>query len=95
MTYRSFPKLNSECFIFENYSSDFWSRFGIDWVDTLNKEKYFKILNKYAIGWTDSDKLKVRPKTDNKAVMFYVDGDNFWFHIDNYSFYKYFMGIMV
>jgi hypothetical protein len=95
MTYKSFPKLNTEAFVFDNYCSDFWSRFEISWVDTLDNEKYFKILTKYAMGWTDGDKLLVRPKEDSKAVLFIVNDESFWFHIDNYSFYKYFKEIMV
>jgi hypothetical protein len=43
-------------------------------------------LRKYAVGYCDGASVSCRPKTGNKAVMFYKDGRHFWFHMTNYEF---------
>lgn len=43
-------------------------------------------LKKHAVGYTDGESLRCRPKADHKAVMFWKDGIYFWFHLTNTEF---------
>ena len=48
-------------------------------------------LKEYAIGWCYSESLPCRPKDNHVAVMFYKDGQEFWFHLRNNEFYEVFL----
>ena len=41
------------------------------------------ILKEFAVGYCDGEKLICRPKRNNKALMFFKNGEHFWFHITN------------
>lgn len=45
--------------------------------DLLSRKKHFK---NYAIGYCLGESLKCRPKHNTYAVMFYVNGIEFWTH---------------
>lgn len=45
-----------------------------------------RILRKYAIGWCDGGSLLCRPKADQVGVMFFKDGEQFWFHLRKKEF---------
>jgi len=43
-------------------------------------------LRKHAVGYCEGKDLIVRPKPDHKGVLFFKDGDHFWFHLRNNEF---------
>ncbi len=45
-----------------------------------------EILRKHAIGWCESDNTPCRPKKNCYAVMFWVDGREFWTHLSKAEF---------
>jgi len=44
------------------------------------------VIRRYAVGYCDGGSLPCRPKAGHKAVMFFKDGVEFWFHITNREF---------
>lgn len=44
------------------------------------------ILRKFAIGWCQSDNIPCRSKGGYYAVMFLVDGQEFWTHLNEEEF---------
>lgn len=78
--------MNSECFIYENYESNWWSLLDLDYSDAMEVSNVIRCVDKYAVGYCESDKVKLRPKTDSFAVMFEKDGERFWFHIQKWEF---------
>lgn len=44
------------------------------------------IIQKYAIGYAKGSEIPCRPKCHTKAVMFYVNKENFWTHFTNQEF---------
>ena len=44
------------------------------------------IIRTYAVGYCNSEHILCRPKLEHKAVMFFKDGINFWFHLTNKEF---------
>lgn len=44
------------------------------------------ILIKHTIGYCDGESLLCRPKHNHKAIMFFKDGEHFWFHLRNIEF---------
>ena len=44
------------------------------------------VLRKYAIGWCESDNIPCRPKHGYYAVMFSVNGQEFWSHLNKEEF---------
>lgn len=43
-------------------------------------------LRHHAVGWCSGEQLLCRPKSNHKAVMFYKEGQHFWFHLTNNEF---------
>lgn len=79
-------KLNSECFIYENYESNWWSLLDMDYITAIDIVNVMRKVKEYAVGYCESDRVKVRPKQDCYAVMFEKDGYRFWFHIQKWEF---------
>ena len=77
-------ELNPELFNRETYECDFGHRLYCYWntyPEIYQFDQFITQLKKYAIGWCDSSRLLVRPKSDGIAVMC-EDGDGkFWFHV--------------
>lgn len=80
------PELNPECFIYENYESNWWSLFNSDFSDSMEVSNVMRSVEKYAVGYCESSKVKLRPKSDSYSVMFEKDGERFWFHIQKWEF---------
>ena len=78
--------LNSECFIYENYESNWFSLLDMDFKTSLGVETVMKAVKDYAVGYCESDRVKLRPRNDSYAVMFEKDGYRFWFHIQKWEF---------
>lgn len=78
--------LNSECFIYDNYESNWWSLLDLDFDSAMNIKNIMNAVEKYAVGYCDSSRVKLRPKKDSYAVMFEKDGKRFWFHIPKWEF---------
>jgi hypothetical protein len=74
-------KLNSECFIYENYESNWWSLFNIDYKTSLDNKNVMDVIKKYAVGYCESSRVNLRPKDNSYAVMFEREGKKFWFHV--------------
>jgi hypothetical protein len=51
-----------------------------------------KQLQDHAVGWCRGENLQCRPKVGHKAVMFFKDGTQFWFHVTNEEFEAIFTG---
>jgi hypothetical protein len=79
-------EMNSECFTYENYESNWWSLFELDFPSSLETKNIKNIVDSYAIGYCDSSRVRVRPKIDTYAVMFEKDGLRFWFHLEKWYF---------
>lgn len=79
-------KLNPACFIYENWESNWWNLLDIEYADTVNIKIVMNAVEKYAIGYCESDKVELRPKEDSYAVMFEKDGERFWFHVQKWEF---------
>lgn len=47
-------------------------------------------LRKHAIGWTPGELLSCRPKEDCVGVMYFMDGEQGWFHMRKNEFYEVF-----
>ena len=45
-----------------------------------------ELIRKYAIGWCPAERPVCRPKMNNMAVMFDVNGRVFWFHLRKHEF---------
>lgn len=79
-------KLNSALFTIDNYN----------WDNSIILD--FDKIKKYAVGWCDGDKVAVRPKENDIAVMYEVFDDDklenygrYWCHLDKYSFAELFI----
>lgn len=55
---------------------------GFDIMSDHGKKK----LRQYAVGHCQAEHLLCRPKNENQAVMFFKDGEHFWFHLRNEEF---------
>ena len=77
--------LNSECFTYENYESNWWSLFDLSYAASMNNDKIRKIIKGYAIGYCEASRVIVRPNPKCYAVMFEKDGERFWFHIEKWE----------
>lgn len=75
-------QLNSECFTYELYESNWWQLLGIDYIDTMYTSLMQRMVKRYAVGYCDATSIIVRPKKDGYAVMFEKDGNRFWFHMN-------------
>jgi len=78
-------QLNSECFTYYNYESNWWSLFDISFCESMNLDILKKCVAKYAVGYCDGSKLTVRPSLKSNAVMFEKNGERFWFHIEKWE----------
>ena len=76
-------KLDPKKFNYKNHESDWWTTFNLSYTESIETEKLIKAINKYAIGYCDGSKLEIKPKSNSYAVMFNVEGYEFWFHINN------------
>lgn len=79
-------RLNSECFTYENYESNWWSLLDLDYVDSMDIEVMQRYIGEYAVGYCDGSRLSVRPNKKTYAVMFEKDGLRFWFHLEKWWF---------
>jgi len=82
----SISQLNSECFIYDNYESNWWSLLDLDFDQAMDVWRVMKAVKEYAVGYCESDKVRLRPRPDSYAVMFEKDGERFWFHIQKWEF---------
>jgi hypothetical protein len=74
--------LNSECFTYENYESNWWNLLDIDYVDAMDVDTIKRCVNEFAVGYCDGSRLKLRPREKSYAMMFEKDSLRFWFHIE-------------
>ncbi len=79
-------KLNSECFTYNNYESNWWYLLDMDFMTAVDVKNVMRAVEKYAVGYCDSTYLSVRPKENSYAVMFEKDNLKFWFHIEKWEF---------
>lgn len=64
-------QIDPERFLYEYYSCD-----GLAFLDSND-------LARYAVGWCDASRLRVRPRSGLLALMVETpNGDKMWFHID-------------
>lgn len=82
-------RLNSECFIYDNYESNWWTLFDMKFSDSLNNAAVMRTVEQYAVGYCEGERLLIRPSADSYAVMFEKDGERFWFHIKKWEFEMY------
>ena len=76
-------KIDSKEFTYKKHEANWWSAFGFSFSESIKPEKLIKAIDDYAIGYCDGSKLEIKPKEKSYAIMFNVEGDKFWFHIDN------------
>lgn len=79
-------KLNSECFTYENYESNWWGLLDMDFMTALDVINVMRAVREFGVGYCEADKIKIRPKNSSYAVMFEKDGERFWFHIQKWEF---------
>lgn len=48
-----------------------------DLCSPLGRERILR----HAVGWCPAERIPCRPKLRHTAVMFFVDGRHFWFHL--------------
>lgn len=75
------PKLDSTLF---DWST--WRNGTIEELLRIPQRSYHLIKNKdilreHAVGWTYGESLLCRPKVNSIAVMFFIDGREFWTHL--------------
>ncbi len=58
----------------------------IDYSDAFELTNVMRCVRKYAVGYCDSSRVRLRPKTDSYVVMFEKDRERFWFHIQKWEF---------
>ena len=80
------PQLGSECFTYENYESNWWSLLDIEYVKAMDVSRVMRAVSEFAVGYCDSSRVRLRPRSDSFAVMFERDGEQFWFHIQKWEF---------
>ena len=63
--------------------------FGFNWrTESIVRNK--RLLKKYAVGYCKGEYTLCRPKLNYVAVMFFKNGDYFWYHMTDYEFNKVF-----
>ena len=73
------PKISAERFTYELYEPNFWQRLGFEF--STDDDIVLKKAIKKAVGYCESERLAVRPKSRMVAVMCEDDdGEKFWFH---------------
>ena len=74
-------KLSPSDFRYENYETNPFCRFGVDWDLNLNKVLKDKILDS-VLGWCEADNIPVRPRLGEYVVMCEDENfEKFWFHV--------------
>lgn len=74
-------------FIFDLWSAGSFTELGIKGkLREFNIDGWKSLVIKYAVGYTDGEKLNVRPKKNCKAVMFFINNKHFWSHLTNNEF---------
>ena len=81
--------LNSECFIYENYESNWWSLLDINYADSLEVDVIKRCISEFAVGYCDGSRLSIRPNKNTFAIMFEKNGNQFWFHVEKWWFEDY------
>lgn len=79
-------ELNSGCFLYENYESNWWSIFDLSYADSMSTKTIADCIKQFATGYCRGESLLFRPRQDSMAVMFEKGQDRFWFHIPNWQF---------
>lgn len=79
-------RLNSECFTYDNYESNWWNLLDMDFITSIDVKAVMRTVEKYAIGYCEAEKVYLRPNLKSYAVMFEKDGKRFWFHIQKWEF---------
>jgi len=82
-------KLNAECFRFDNWESNWWTV--IDLEFSSSAKLFMTQISKFIVGWCEGSKLSVRPKESYYAVMLWKNEKEFWFHINDDMFERYFL----
>lgn len=83
---KNLEQLNPECFIYENYESNWWSLLDMDYMTSMDVKNVMRTVRKYAVGYCEGGRLALRPNSNSYAVMFEKDGERFWFHIQKWEF---------
>jgi len=85
------PKLDSTEFTWNRWRSGSVHDLDIQcrYEELISVKSKIKI-KEYAVGWAFSESLMCRPKEKAIAVMFYKDGEYFWFHLNQNEFYEIF-----
>ena len=78
-------EINSECFTYELYESNWWNLFDLDFEQSLDLKMLADRINKYAIGYCDSTRVTTRPNVKCYSVMFEKNNLKFWFHIQKWE----------
>jgi len=83
----SIPELGSCHFIFSKWRSLSAQSFEIQrrYFDIVSP-KGKRVLRKYAIGYSNAENVPCKPKIGEIAVMFFRDGEYFWFHLRKNEF---------
>ena len=72
-------EISAERFTYELYEPNFWQRLGFEF--STDDDIVLKKATKRAVGYCESERLEVRPKSRMVALMCEDDdGEKFWFH---------------
>lgn len=74
-------QLNSECFRYDNWEANWWGALDLDYSKACDDKEIMRVVRKYAVGYCDSSKVRMRPRDNSYAVMFSRNGEEFWCHI--------------
>lgn len=77
---KTIENLDPEEFTYSLYEPDWWGYLGMDYDESLNQRDVVRKLADCIVGWCPGDRLQVRPKSDQVAVMCDDGNDRFWFH---------------
>lgn len=84
-------KIGSDGFTWDSWSAGSIHDFGIDHFRFDNCATYKDTVSRGLVGYCFAEELQCRPKTNNVALMYEVDGVSFWFHVRNDEFYEMFI----
>jgi hypothetical protein len=74
-------KIDSSLFNFETWNAGCLLELGLATrFNEITSREGIRLINQYAIGYCEGNKLPCRPKENTIAVMFYKD-DYFWTHL--------------
>lgn len=79
-------EMNAECFIYENYEPNWWSALDLSFEEALEYRNIRRKIKKYAVGYCESSRIRLRPKEDSYSIMIEKDGERFWFHVPKDTF---------